>query len=748
MEAVVKHADFGTDLPGGHLLRLEVQVRIGVALVHLGDAVEGAGGIVVVGIPVGAGRGTDLGDTAAEFPEGKDIIGLESREGLGDNPAQGHGRIEEGLTDGGAPVVTGGSVQVEHVLESEGDVAVHGVGTDPAVVHGGHGVSHLVADGIDTGDHQRIGSDLLIEILGVAVVGAEDGGDVEIADGLVRRGDEVGIQLGVGDVRGIEGTLRVIEFEVGLLEHAGVVVVETETAFDLEPVERVEIQGRLAEHTVALVAVRVHVDVEVRVDVVAGVPVVHREVAGGILLVPVLLHGLHVDLTAAPGHQGVQRVVAAVALVHQVVALGTGVVACEVEGEEAVQGHLRVELGAVAALVRIRNGTGLVTVGQGNTGRGLLAPGLQGDHVVLRDTGLEETLDVVRMGYPRSLLAVAVELDELEAGVESGTPGFVVTVLDTAPVAVDIGEAVLLGIILIGQGAAAILIPLIVQFVTVITLTVAVLQLGDVRHAVEGDGTVVGNLHAGGLLTGLGGDEDNAVTGTHTVEGRGTTLEDGDGLDVLRVDIVQTGTEVHAAVGVVTGTLGIVGHRNTVHDDQRLLVGGEGGVTTDGDAGGCTDGTAEGVDLHAGDLTREGAGDARGARRHEFFRLHFLDRVAEGFLLTGDTHGGHDDFVQGVEIVFEDDGDAVLCINLLGLHAQAGDDEGLGVSGNVQGERTIRASDGTQGRAIHDDTGTGDRRAVFCRDDLTGHPARLGHGQNCHQAQRHQKKYSFHKLVD
>ena len=241
VEAVVKHADFGTDLPGSHLLRLEVQVRIGVALVHLGDAVEGAGGIIVVGIPVGAGRGTDLGDATAEFPEGKDVIGLESREGLGDNPAQGHGRIEEGLADGGAPVIAGGGVQVEHVLESDGDVAVHGVGPDMAVVHAGHGVTHLVADGIDTGNHQRIGPDLLIEILGVAIVGAEDGGDVEIADGLVRRGEEVGIQLGVGDVRGIEGSLRVIEFEVGLLEHAGVVVVETETAFDLEPVERVEI---------------------------------------------------------------------------------------------------------------------------------------------------------------------------------------------------------------------------------------------------------------------------------------------------------------------------------------------------------------------------------------------------------------------------------------------------------------------------------------------------------------------------
>ena len=463
VETVVKHAEFGTDFPGVNFFRHQVRIGQDIAPINLADTVIS----VVVrniidSVPVSRGGGTRLGDAAAELPEGEHVIGLERREGLGDNPAQGDGRIEERPADGGAPVIAAGGVQIEHILISNGEVSINGVGADVAMVHLGNGITLFTADGIDSGHDKGVGAHLLVQVLGIAIVRTDDSGEVEVAESLVRGSEEVGVQFGVGGIGGIEGAFRIVKFEIGLLEHAGIVIVEAETAFDLEPVKRVEVQGRLAEHTVALIAVRVHVDVEVRVDMVAGVPVVVGIVTHFVLLVPVLLQGLHVDLTAAPGDEGVQRVVAAVTLVHQVVALGPGVVAREVEGEEAVQGHLRVELGAVARLVRIRNGTGLVTVGQGNTGRGLLAAGLQGNHVVLGNTGLEETLDVVRMRHPRSLLAVAVELNELQTGIQSRTPGFVVTVLNTGTVTVHIREAVLLGIVLIGQGTAICLVPLIV----------------------------------------------------------------------------------------------------------------------------------------------------------------------------------------------------------------------------------------------------------------------------------------------
>ena len=75
----------------------------------------------------------------------------------------------------------------------------------------------------------------------------------------------------------------------------------------------------------------------------------------------------------------------------------------------------------------------------------------------------------------------------------------------------------------------------------------------------------------------LGGDDDHAISCFRTVEGGSIrTLEDGHAFDVVRVDI---GKGVTAVGGVAAGEEGIsnlgtlkIRHRDTVHDDERLVL--------------------------------------------------------------------------------------------------------------------------------------------------------------------------------
>ena len=290
-----------------------------------------------------------------------------------------------------------------------------------AVVCGGYG-RFGVSDGICSGHGQAVALQSIRRPHVIAVVGAEDSVNIQFTPFLVKQGHKVGIELGIANNSLAIITIGIIEVEKDMFVGLVVVCVNTYAAFKLHPVGRLEEQRALAKEAVLHVAVGVLVDVEVGVHVEVAVPVVEGVVACCILLVPVLLQALHVNLTARPLEQRDHRVVAAVALADKVVAVGVGVVGVGLHPDHLVEFYLRVDHTAEALLVGVGHGTRLSAVGERSTHVGSVADRGDADHVVLRDTRLEEVTDVVGPRYPFGSLAVAVELRSLDADVEAGTP--------------------------------------------------------------------------------------------------------------------------------------------------------------------------------------------------------------------------------------------------------------------------------------------------------------------------------------
>ena len=265
---------------------------------------------------------------------------------------------------------------------------------------------------------------------------------------------------------------------------------------------------------------------------------------------------------------------------------------------------------------------------------------------------------------------------------------------------------------------------------TVPTLAVLVLEDREEGNLTGLDATAVfdGEVAVGATLTLAGGDDDDAVSGTGTVEGRsGSALQDGQALDVL------VGKGVHAA------------HNDTIHHIERLVVTVDGAVTTDNHIHGSTRVGRRRRNLQTGNLTREGGGHVGRMLTGEFLVLHGRRRIAEGLFRTCDAHRRHDDFVQHHRIFLHRDvhlasGDR----GLDGLHAE--EVEGQGLSGSCRdGEHTVGTRDNAQRRAIHDHGDTG-YRLTFCIGDSTGY--RLSLRECCrehHQKARHEQFYFFHK---
>ena len=113
---------------------------------------------------------------------------------------------------------------------------------------------------------------------------------------------------------------------------------------------------------------------------------------------------------------------------------------------------------------------------------------------------------------------------------------------------------------------------LIVCLVTIPTHTEVVLELWQTEHALPLQTTVVLNTDTLVFLTSLGGDQDDTVSSTATIEGRSSsTLQNGHVLNVVGVDSVGTVTEVITIVQAITCIHCRVGHGNTVDDIQRLV---------------------------------------------------------------------------------------------------------------------------------------------------------------------------------
>ena len=170
-------------------------------------------------------------------------------------------------------------------------------------------------------------------------------------------------------------------------------------------------------------------------------------------------------------------------------------------------------------------------------------------------------------------------------------------------------------------------------------------ELGAVHHRVldgvlETDVVVEGHLRGLAGNTLIGGDQDHAVGTAGTVDGRGgSILEDVHALDVAGGNIGEGAHERHA-----------------VQHDQRIVGSGQGTVATDADLkAGARTGAGLGH-LHAGHSAVQGAGEVTGSHLAEVVTAHRSDGTGH-VRLTGGAVTDHDDGVQSLGVVREDDVD-------------------------------------------------------------------------------------------
>ena len=283
-----------------------------------------------------------------------------------------------------------------------------------------------------------------------------------------------------------------------------------------------------------------------------------------------------------------------------------------------------------------------------------------------------------------------------------------------------------------------------VVIVVIHVLVVRLVVLARIRdHVVVGDQAAAGTdtgveLDDGvaGLGT-LGGDEDDTVRTAVAVNGGSrSVLQDGHGLDVLRVD-VGNGTLI----------------RNTVNDDERGVGSRHGTDATDADgrrAGGRV--TRAGNDLDTGGSSGEGVGDAGGQLFRDGFIVHDCGRSREG-TLRGRTVGHDDGLIQDLRVVLKNDVDVGAAghgdVLSLVSHTKHLQDT---VCRNIQGERTCDVRHGiNRAVALQNDVGTHDS---FTGSVLHGTPhsdvlcgCRERQGQQYHGSEKNMNFFHKHESL-
>ena len=192
-------------------------------------------------------------------------------------------------------------------------------------------------------------------------------------------------------------------------------------------------------------------------------------------------------------------------------------------------------------------------------------------------------------GLERTFLVGVAKADAIGQEAQAAVDGEVMVVADggledfVLPVGVGSAE---------GQGGFA-----AEAVLHVLTELVAAKNVKFLRHGSDADATVVGDLRAAVLATFLGGDDDDTVGGTRTVDGSGGgILQHGEAGDVFRIDHCQgVGKTLHA----------FVVHGETVDDDERVVGGVERRTTADADGSVGTRRTTRGGDIDTGNLTNE-----------------------------------------------------------------------------------------------------------------------------------------------
>ncbi len=254
-----------------------------------------------------------------------------------------------------------------------------------------------------------------------------------------------------------------------------------------------------------------------------------------------------------------------------------------------------------------------------------------------------------------------------------------------------------------------------------VTGSVTVLELGKTGYAGE---LRVGREGDGGLLgrSFLGGYHNGAVGSAGAVEGgSGCTRQDGDGLDVLGVEV---GDGVGLAGGAELGTciLHGGGHGNTVNHVDGVVALRD-GLGTAHDSLGCTTDTGgRTVEDQAGHLTVEGIDEVGILGGEQVLGLHFLHVVGKGFLRTADTQGGDNRTFQHLGLFLEDDAIAGAGVDGKGDRGVAQARKLKGCVGILHRDGKLKAAvdvgAGTDGGAFDDD-GAADDGLTGCVHDET-----------------------------
>ena len=215
---------------------------------------------------------------------------------------------------------------------------------------------------------------------------------------------------------------------------------------------------------------------------------------------------------------------------------------------------VRVVLHGLNILIRIREAD---VVAVGTIG--------DGDIVVLIETSAEYFVPLVAADRSEGTLC-AVEVCNLLVGVEACTIGVIgLTVRSNDSIAVTVDTCVTET----GQS----LLVVVTEYPVVITRTELCLHVGHVGNVIPADIGIEVNVCTCSVGTLLGGDHDDTVVTFRTVERCcGSTLQHGDALNVLRVDVDET-VSTDALVGPVAFVVRVtVADGHTVHNDERLGV--------------------------------------------------------------------------------------------------------------------------------------------------------------------------------
>ena len=191
---------------------------------------------------------------------------------------------------------------------------------------------------------------------------------------------------------------------------------------------------------------------------------------------------------------------------------------------------------------------------------------------------------------------------------------------------------------------------------------------GDVRL-----GKVHGSREVHGRLLGrtlLGRDEDDTVLGTETVDGRGSIFQDGDALDIIRVEFLENGDiivgfKVTRIVAPAAGDLTLAGHTadDTVHDDHRVAVTTDAQVRVE-----LTRLTAVLLDLESGNLALQSVHAVRRTGGGDIFGTDLGDGSRQRLTLLHAVTD-HDRLVQQLGVFHQDDVHLGGRLELAGLKA-------------------------------------------------------------------------------